>query len=73
MFEEGDSVTKLHEDMSDAVNIALHCQPDPPSTSTTTTTATAATTNGREGGAGGGGGVVVRCGAEPAERGSAYG
>ena len=24
--EEGDSVTKLHQDMSDAVNILLHCQ-----------------------------------------------
>lgn len=27
--EEWDSVTKLHQDMSDAVNILVHCQPDP--------------------------------------------
>jgi hypothetical protein len=29
--KEGDSVTKLHQDMSSAVNILVHAQPDPPS------------------------------------------
>lgn len=30
--EEWDSVTKLHQDMSDAVNVLVHTQPDPPPT-----------------------------------------
>jgi hypothetical protein len=63
---EGDSVTKLHLDMTDAVNILMDQQPGGDAAARSQRAATAAAAGSAAAGPAAAGGVVVRCGdAEP--------